>query len=119
EIVSQRALDTLHGLVSPGLDRDRLAPTMKAVGVRQSHHDRWAHRCLEKLEFANEFVIEPADFDANDPDHCSSACLPGQNPWLSGHDAMSILLYHHRSVKGAQTNSRPSDLPATSNSCRH
>src|SRR5262249_27152729 len=112
EMVSQRGLDGLHGLVCPGFDRDRLPPTLDAVFVGQSHHDRRADRRLEELEFAHQFVIEPADFKANYPAHRSSnpPAVPraylapslGAKTLLVGHDATSIFLYLHHPVKGPQ-----------------
>src|ERR1700730_14606149 len=74
--MSQRSLDALHRLVCPGFDRDRLPPTLDSVFIGQSHHDRRAHRRLEELEFADQFVIESADFNARYCDHCSLERFP-------------------------------------------
>ena len=69
EIVPQRGLDALHGLVRPGFDRHRLPPPLDFVFVRQPHHNRWAYPFREELEFADQIIVEPADFNANDPGH--------------------------------------------------
>src|SRR5262249_48817579 len=74
EIVSQRGLDGLHGLVCPGFDWDRLSPTLDSGFVGQSHDYRWPHRRLEEFKFAGQIVVEPTDFKANYPAHCS--CSP-------------------------------------------
>jgi hypothetical protein len=119
EIVSQRGLDGLHGLVCPGFDRDRLSPTLDAVFVGQSHHDRRADRRLEELEFPHQFVVEPADFKANYPAHrsCHPPAVPraglraklGRQTMLVGHDATSFFLYLHHQVKGWRTRGRLDD----------
>jgi hypothetical protein len=69
EVARERGLDALHRLVGPRLHRHRLAPALGPALIGRAHHDRGAPARLEKLELADQRVVEPADVDALDLGH--------------------------------------------------
>ena len=75
EIMTQRGLDRLDCFVGPGLDRNRLSPSLDAVLVGQAHQHGRPRPRLEELEFTDERIVVPLDVDADNASHLSSAGL--------------------------------------------
>src|SRR5262245_30768077 len=86
--------------------RFRWGPTAPSPGRRcrrsTAPRSRGAPR-PEKLKVADQVVVEPADLDAHDPRHGAAIFLRSRAEIVpAGHDATSILLYHH-SLRGSRT----------------